>query len=388
MSASVRVEFRRATSAPDRPATEWNALVPNSLPGFYLSHEWLTSLRGGKGYTDLTWSIRDERQHVVGLLPVYTTPKPQHYALYDLQELFGAADGPDWGPQTLLGSRSGYANVPLVRSPDLLPAWLDAALDATERTECASGAIAYLDRASTTAVRRLAPTLPTLLTGFRCQISLPGRDFAGYLGQLSHRRRQTVRRELRLFEQGGNTVQVGSLQAEHSATLAPLLANVQRRHGSQVGLDEVAGYLRSCAGPGLAERTVLFTCHHGADLVAFMLAYRHNTALTVRVVGLDYDRVGEHAEYFTVLIYEPVRYALQHGVTVLDLGLEGYRHKLQRGAQLIPLWTVLTRSPVTWRAPMVAEHDARIAARLAESCADLVPDLAAVCRLDVVAAPA
>jgi hypothetical protein len=138
----------------------------------------------------------------------------------------------------------------------------------------------------------------------------------------------------------------------------------------------------------LAERSVLFTCHHGADLVAFMLAYRHHTALTVRVVGLDYERIGEHAEYFTVLIYEPVRYALQHGITVLDLGLEGYRHKLQRGARLVPLWTVLTRSPVVWRPGMVEEHDAEVAARLAESCADLVPELAAVCRLDGAEDPA
>jgi predicted N-acyltransferase len=380
--APVRFEFRSAPGAPDRAAAEWNTLVPDSPPGFYLCHEWLTSLRGGKGYADLTWSIHDERQRVVGLLPVYTTPKPQHYALYDLHALFGAAGGTDWGPQTLLGSRSGYANVPLIQAPEVLPAWLDAALDATERTECASGAIAYLDRATAAAVHELAPTLPVLLTGFRCQISLLGKDFDDYLAGLSHRRRQTVHRELRLFERGGNTIRVGRLDAGDSDTLAPLLANVQHRHGSTVEVDEVAGYLRSCAEPGLRERTALFTCHHGDDVVAFMLAYRHSTALTVRVVGLDYDRIGQHAEYFTTLIYEPVRYALRHGLTALDLGAEGYRHKLQRGGQLIPLWTVLTRSPVAWRPSMVEAHDAQVVSALAESCADLVPDLDSLCRLE------
>ena len=67
-------------------------------------------------------------------------------------------------------------------------------------------------------------------------------------------------------------------------------------------------------------------------------------------------------------MHEPVRYALSRGLTVVDLGTEGYRAKVLRGATLVPLWTVLLTAPAVRR-------DDRVADELRRTCADLMPDL-------------
>ncbi len=382
MTAAAGMTVDRAPALPDRPRAEWDALVPDTPAGFYLSHRWLTSIRGTKGYRDETWSIRDQAGAVRGVLPVATTPKPEHNRLYDLHALFGGDRSErEWAPQTLVGSRSGYANAALVTDPAVLPAWADVAERAARHHGSGSAAIPYLERDLAAAVAARLPGRPVLLAGARCRISLPSADtgdtggFEGYLRRLSGSRRRLVRAERRAFAAGGATVEVGRLEPDLVGSLAPLLANVQHRYGSSVPVDQVAEYLHGCQEHGLRDSTVLVTCRYGGDLVGFSLSYEFGAALVVRVVGLDYARVGRHGEYFTLLVHEPVRHALARGLTAVDLGTEGYRTKVLRGAALVPLWTVLLAGPVGWDRAAVRAHDDRVAAGLRDTCADLVPDL-------------
>jgi hypothetical protein len=348
----------RVPTLPDRPAAEWDALLPDSPVGFYLSHRWLTSIRDTKGYRDETWSVGD------AVVPVATSPRPVNYALYDLHALFGP-DQPveDWSPQTLVGSRSGYANAVLGTD---LRAWVAVAEQAAR--DSASAAIPYLERQLAAALSALLPGRPVPLSGARCQISLPEGDVDGYLARLSRSRRGLVRAEWRAFAAGGATIEVDRLAAGMVGVLAPLLANVQHRHGSSVRVEQVAEYLHGCQSHGLGNSTVLITCRYGDEVVGFSLCYEFGSSLVVRVVGLDYARVGRHAEYFTLLVHEPVRYALSRGLTTVDLGTEGYRAKVLRGATLVPLWTVLLACPA-------APAESRVAAELRRTCGDLVPDL-------------
>jgi Acetyltransferase (GNAT) domain len=353
-----RLTVDRAPTLPDRPAAEWDALLPDSPTGFYLSHRWLTSIRDTKGYRDETWSVRD------AVVPVARSPRPVNNALYDLHALYGQDQPAEaWSPQTLVGSRSGYANAALCSD---LRAWVAVAEQAAR--DSGSAAIPYLERDLATAVSDLLPDRPVVLSGARCQVRLPDGDVDGYLARLSRSRRGLVRAEWRAFAASGATIEVGRLEQGMEGVLAPLLANVQHRHGSSVRVEQVAEYLHGCQSHGLRDSTVLITCRHGDQVVGFSLAYEFGSALVVRVVGLDYERVGRHGEYFTLLVHEPVRYALSRGLTVVDLGTEGYRAKVLRGATLVPLWTVLLTAPEVRR-------DDRVADELRRTCADLVPDL-------------
>jgi hypothetical protein len=65
----------------------------------------------------------------------------------------------------------------------------------------------------------------------------------------------------------------------------------------------------------------------------------------MRVVDLDYERIGGRAVYFTVLFYEPIHYAATRGLPTIDYGVEAFETKLLRGCRHRPLWSVLTRVP-------------------------------------------
>lgn len=376
VDALAGLTVERVPELPDRPPADWDAMVPGSPAGFYLSHRWLTSIRDTKGFRDETWSVRDGSGRLRCAVPVATTPKPVNNALYDLHALFGPDEPAEgWRPQAVVGSRSGYANAALVASDADLPAWVAVAQRAAAHHESGSAAIPYVERDLAAAVSARLPGLPVLLSGARCQISLPDGDFDGYLARLSGSRRRLVRAEGRSFAAGGATVEVGRLDEGMVGSLAPLLANVQHRYGSSVEVDQVAEYLCGCQAHGLRDSTVLVTCRYDGDLVGFSLSYEFGTSLVVRVVGLDYERVGRHGEYFTLLVHEPVRYALANGLTTVDLGTEGYRTKVLRGAALVPLWTVLLAGPAGWDRAAIRAHDAGVAEELRATCGDLVADL-------------
>lgn len=337
-----RIEHDRA---PAVDAATWDALLPGGAAGFYLCHAWLTGQRGAKGYADRTWTARDS-SGLVAAVPAYTTQRPLDLPGYDLHRLFG--DGTDpatWAPQLLIGSRAGYANAPMIRPGAGTAVWVDLVRSVLAAQPHASAAIAYLDEA---VARELAGPLggpPVLKTGARCEIAVQGNDFEDYLGTRSRGCRRRVRADVRAFAASGAVIETSRLTVEQVPVLAPLLANVQAHHGAPVAVENIAGFLRSCTEHGLAERSVLFTCRRGPDVLGFCLAFEHDRTLTVRVVGLDYARIGQHAEYFTLLVHEPVRYALAHGLTTVDLGKSGYRAKLLRGAELTPLCTLLLAAP-------------------------------------------
>lgn len=374
-----------SAACPDRAASDWDALVPRSAAGFYLCHDWLASIRGTKGYHEQTWSISDSERNLVGLVPVSTADDgPRNNDLYDLYRLFGdnrTGDAARWSPQTLIGSRSGYVNEPLVRDGALLPVWVRACLDAVSESGCRSAAIPYLDAASAGPLTGLLPGRPVLLSGGRCVLDVKGGDIEEFVAGLGSSARHAIRTDRREFARGGRQLTVGPLDPSMIDSLAPLLANVQHRHGSVVTVGQVAATLRGYCAAGLAERAVVFGCREGADLIAFSLCYRFGDALTLRVVGLDYARIGRRAEYFMLLVYEPVRYALQHRLTSIDLGAEGFRAKIRRGARFVPLWSIMLASPMPWEAHNVHTHDASVVDSWRQSFGDLIPDLEERCAL-------
>ena len=77
------------------------------------------------------------------------------------------------------------------------------------------------------------------------------------------------------------------------------------------------------------------------DLVGFALLYRWRHELYARIVGFDYERLPPDSRvYFTIMFYEPIRYAITNGIKVIDYGLETGDAKVGRGCVLAPRWSV------------------------------------------------
>jgi predicted N-acyltransferase len=128
-------------------------------------------------------------------------------------------------------------------------------------------------------------------------------------------------------------------------TPGPLFANTERRHGVDLPDDFFLDYLDHYVYGGLADQALVFERRRMDETVAFSLAFEHHRKLIIHLVGLDYEHIGNAGEYFAVLMHDPVQYAISAGLDTVDLGATSYRAKLLRGGALVPLWSVLLRTP-------------------------------------------
>jgi uncharacterized protein len=330
----------------------WRAIAAGRP--FYVGWEWL---RGFADTLSPVVVVEDDAGLILGALPCFAAPSVAQNPRYSLFDLFGGKGwGPsrraDWLPQLVGGSGAGYAGAVLVRgelapyqATDVVAALMREFAELAAGTGCQSAALLYLDHHDAGLVSAaLGDQCSPLLTSASAWLPVTWADFAGYVGSLRASRRSVVGRDVRAFDRSECRVERGRL-APQIGLLAPLLANVQNRHGQPATVDSVAYYLAKCSANGLDDLSVVFVAKRGQEPVAFALGYEVDGALEMRVAGLDYTRIGEHAEYFTVLFYEPIRYAAERGLSRIEYGVEAFRAKLLRGCRLRPLWSVVTACP-------------------------------------------
>ena len=169
----------------------------------------------------------------------------------------------------------------------------------------------------------------------------------------------------------GRTVEV-TARPSGLARLAPLVANLERKYGTDLQDDMYIDYLTRFESRALRDRLVLFECKAGGRTVAFSLAIEYGRVLISHVVGIDYERTGQANEYHNVFINYPVRYAIERGLICVDLGTEAYRPKLLRGGRLIPLWSAVLRMPDWLDQAIFQETEARLLARWTSEVGEIV----------------
>ncbi|MGH3646384.1 MAG: GNAT family N-acetyltransferase [Micromonosporaceae bacterium] len=369
MTTDHRVEETADLTAVD--PREWDRLVTDAGGGFYLSHGWLSALHGVDGFAERNLLVRDGAGTLVAGLNLYTIERATNPLYNPHQVLAPDTDPAAWEPQLVIGGRSGYSNGVLADTDEGYAAVAELATAEVTASGCGSAAMMYL---STADARRMAAllggTVP-VLTGFRSELPIGFDSFDGYLAGLSKNRRKHVHRDLRRFAESGCRIEITALEP-YVDQLGPLLGNVQRHHGVDIPDELHAGYLRGCARGELAGQAVVFQCFHEDRLIGFTLAFAHHGRLTMRVTGLDYERTEPTGAHFSLLFYEPVRYALAHGIQTIDLGTEAYRTKLLRGGELVPLWSLPVRAPGGWTRERALQRTRRLAGELSDSVGDLI----------------
>lgn len=326
------------TSSRMPPAEHWNAL--SGTDSFYLSHDWLRFAARGTDARYLTVSAGGD---LLGALPLYPTADESN-VYYRLDHVLG---GRFAGSHTLAASRRGYVN-DLLLHPALDEQRAGAVLDAVvAAVRAENAALLYLTTSAAAALMRADSGLRPLLISADTSISVPDGGFAAYVTGLGSRRAYTVRKELRIFQEAGYETAVVSLgDVWHEA--GPLVANVQQRYGHDESAEECRQSLQAQA-EALGRYSVVFTARRGGTLVAMSLGYVWRDTLHARLVGFDYDALRGAREYFTLLCYEPMRWAAANGLRHLHLGRESYPAKLLRGAQARPLWAVAPMPVSDWR---------------------------------------
>lgn len=333
------------------PVQAWNRLAHGSM---FASHGWLAAQEGWSPVRH-RYLLAHSDGDLLGAMPVYDDEQG-FWSQYRLSNVFDTLNFD--GHYLIAGGVAGYHHDLLIAGDlddgerrQVLSALLEAARDAAAATAAQGVVFFYTPHEAARELAASEGALPPLLMPPEAVVPLPGNRFADYLHSLKSHKRREIGREERVFNAAGFRLETGPL-SRYLSEAAPLLAQVEGKYGNNVDIDIFEDSLRRQA-EALDERSVVFACREGTDLVGFVLAFEWGSTLYARTIGFDYERLRGAYEYFNLTYYQPIHHAYRRGLNALHLGLDSYDGKLSRGARLEPLWTIVIPGDGLERVPWI-----------------------------------
>lgn len=153
------------------------------------------------------------------------------------------------------------------------------------------------------------------------------RDLDGYFRAM--RRGKELRRERRRFENAGYHVEWHREPPAHVlAAAARLEADLLQSKGHDFSVDELRSWYEEIPRR-LGAKAVFITASRAGSIDAFVMCLDEGKRLVAMTTGF----VRRDLLYFNIAYYEPVRYALEHGIPELEIGLAAGDAKRARGAR-------------------------------------------------------
>lgn len=340
--------FREFETVPD---DVWAQL--GHADSLYVSRPWITALRHAVPTIPVEfWAIWDDEGWLAGL-PVhhYAGPPPSptydpwrlHAESFDEAHRETARDR----PHVVVGTRNGQFNGALRRGSDVGNEWIPG-FCAALRSAYPDAVICWLyaPESLATSVASTSPKSLRMFADFTAQVHVTDgcQDFSDFIAKA----RGSIRRRLTGDRSGidrgpGLVAPITDLStiADLSPVLGELLANVMRRHGHDADPAGLANYVRALASPELS--TELYLIELAGRPIAFSLCVSQGSQMSVRVVGLDHDAVHArpYMDYVNVAFHSPLERGMARGATLIDLGTGTTDTKLFRGADPVPVDTLV-----------------------------------------------
>jgi predicted N-acyltransferase len=275
----------------------------------------------------------------------------------------GLLVGPRQGYQThfLRSTRTGSGAAAIAGLVDELRR-MQCAADRHDPRACVA---MYLTTADVLAAREAGiSTLPVLLET-DAWIEMPPGGWEAWFDSLTSKRRYTVRREERWFNQAGYRVTHRSL-ADCYEQLASLAAATQQKYGEAGPARDYSAALRRYV-EGTGQQARVAVCERdGTGPVGFCMYYICGETIYLRWTGCDYQRLVGAAEHFNVTYYSQMKLASEVGARRIHAGIRATEAKALRGARLTPLWLLdLSANSVLAQQPdRIRRHNAHVRDRL------------------------
>ncbi|MFP1629723.1 GNAT family N-acetyltransferase [Streptomyces sp. 5K101] len=327
---------------------------------FYVSGPWLRAYETLRAPDMAYVTHRDGVGRLDGLLPLYRQ-RPGILAPYDafgayLRGIGGFAEK-DWSPSLVLGQSAAYCNEFLTvagtepeAESQIIADLLRAAEEQRKRWGLSATSALYLNREGARQLAAVTGTPRPFICDVECEIDIEWDSWDGYiryLHSLGRKRSASARRETEEFQAAGYTVsaaRLGELLAESNR----LFTKLQEKYGDRTSMADRAHYLKILATEA-DSYSRLFVLRRDEEILGISLAFLWGDAVYMRQLGLDYERLAGAAEYFNLTIYEPVRFAIDHGYRRVHLGRASYDAKMFRGAKARPLvgacWSATAEPP-------------------------------------------
>jgi hypothetical protein len=207
-----------------------------------------------------------------------------------------------------------------------------------------TGAALYVrdaDLASLRAGPDQAPPAAEIAQSYSLAVADGGDD--GYLASLNASRRSVVKRDWR----GLDSARMRARRAPAASMVdrvIELVGNVKRRHDladpPMLIRWRLQSWLRFATDP-----MAFWIPDDAGNPAAVSLASTVGDCLEMYEIGLLDDWAHRQLAYAEVLVYAPLRYATDHGLARVSLGLGSERPKQLRGAVAEPVWALAATPP-------------------------------------------
>lgn len=343
MTGGIRTEV--AASLDQFSQQEWDGLLPSSA--FYGSYSWQRAVQRHEAFSVRYVAARDESGCLLAALPLYTAATAPRERQFDPATIFGTAGNGDFYPAAVVGVRAGYStHFPCLPESAtqagrvVMAALLDRCQQEARRGAARSLSLLYLPEDVLARATEVLPgTVRVIPAGADAVLRVNWHSFDDYQDGWPRNRRRGIARDIAAFQDSGCVLSRGRF-ADHYGEMAPLLASLQARYGALDSLPIIRQRLAEQAQI-LDERAVCFFCWKRSAMVAFALFYEWEYELYARVVGFDYEALPEDSRaYFSILFYEPIRFAIANKVRAIHYGRGTTEAKVRRGATLEPRWSV------------------------------------------------
>ncbi len=168
-------------------------------------------------------------------------------------------------------------------------------------------------------------------------------SFDNYLLSYRQKRRKGIRRERRVFQEGGLTIKIGGIASLDDAVVQ-MQSNLQKKYGHSGNLERLRrGFEQIKTHLGSSVRVYL--ARQDEQIVGYALFYEMGKTYYCKQVGFDYEQLDKNFCYFNIAFYEPIIHAIENGISSINYGVGTYEAKLKRGCQLNHLLGFFKCSP-------------------------------------------
>ncbi|WIX75676.1 GNAT family N-acetyltransferase [Amycolatopsis carbonis] len=319
----------------------WDELVGND--NFFNSHQWLSSLERTRGEAPVL--LATSQGAVTGGVATWRGTGDEPGALVTPLKFRADLPGP-WRHEVLwLGARRPVFNDLLCTGGpgrrETMAALLDRARVVAYDSGLGAVVMPYTPLSTALELAGARPDVSVVLHSADATIAVPpagaGPQFAG----ARHKDRKEWRREQRIFQSEGNVAKWFPMTEDVVAEIVPLIAQTRERYGSKTDSESLVEFFTAQRTAGLLDGAVACVCERDGRTVAGAVFYRYRDELYGLFVGFGYEHVGRGFQYFTLVFYEAVAWAQEHGVRRYRLAFSSYAAKVARGASLRPLAAVV-----------------------------------------------
>jgi hypothetical protein len=264
-------------------------------------------------------------------VPYYLVDRSPLWTVYE--ETAGAP--PVWtGPvaysSTVYGEHGGSGG----SSPDYIARAVDLGLEQAARWGAEALVFTNLTPRALDAWTAVRPAGTAVLLDKAYEAPMGGSEQA-FLGRMRGKvRREFVRQWRRALDAGVRLRAVaGAEMLPYLDDFTQLAVDASEKHGDNLyGADM---FHSLAAAPG----SVLLIAEHGDRMVGAFYCFLHRDRFAMVIAGIDYARLTELNTY-GFLMYESLRYAIEHGAEILDPGRCNFAYKERHAFLGTDLWAL------------------------------------------------